>query len=76
VAGSKTQFSATVIDGMFKPDGVLPLPDQTRVVLTMESIDARPDAVSAWTALKARLRLRPILAGGLKFTRDELHERN
>lgn len=70
-----TQLTATVVDGMLKPDQALMLPDQTRVTLTIEPIGAKPDPVAAWAAMKARLRARPIHGGAKRFTRDELHER-
>jgi len=71
-----THVSATLIDGMLKPDKAIALPDQTRVHLTIVPIAERPTTpAEAWQAIKARLRERPIHAGGLHYTRDELHER-
>jgi hypothetical protein len=72
-----TQMTATVVNGILKPDQTLPLPDQSRVRLTIEPIQewSQPAAVAAWQALTTRLRLRPIHGGGRRFTRDELHER-
>ena len=67
-----TQMTATVVNGMLKPDQTLSLADQTRVKLTIEPIE---EASAAWESLKARLRERPIHGGGKRFTRDELHER-
>ncbi|MBO0698447.1 MAG: hypothetical protein J2P46_08640 [Zavarzinella sp.] len=54
-----------------------PVADESRVRLTIEPIEAwSPEkARAAWEALGARLRERPINSGGLRFTRDELHER-
>jgi len=72
-----TQMTATVIGGMLKPDQALPLPDQSRVRLTIEPIeDWSPEkARAAWEAMKAQLRERPLHLGGKRYTRDELHER-
>jgi predicted DNA-binding antitoxin AbrB/MazE fold protein len=72
-----TQMTATVVNGMLKPDQSLPLADQTRVKLTIEPIEewSSEAALAAWEALKARIRERPIHGGGKRFTRDELHER-
>jgi hypothetical protein len=70
-----TQVTATVVDGMLKPDRTLALAEQTRVNLTIEPIAENLDPAAAWESLKARLRLRPIHALGKRFTRDELHER-
>jgi len=75
-----TQVDATLIDGVFKPDRALPLPDQTRVRLTIEPIAAAegwsPEkARAAWEAIQQRLKEHPIDGGGVRYTRDELHER-
>ena len=73
-----THVSATLIDGVLKPDEAIALPDQTRVHLTIEPIEEAPPKTTAQEALQrieARLRERPIHAGDLHFTRDELHER-
>lgn len=70
-----TQFSATVVDGLLRPDERLTLPDHTRVQLRIESIGEPRDPVAAWESIKARLTQRPIHGGGQRFTRDELHER-
>jgi hypothetical protein len=71
-----THVSATLIDGVFKPDDPVPLADQTRVRLTVEPIAERSaTGALAWQALKARLKQRPVNSAGLRYTRDELHER-
>jgi hypothetical protein len=72
-----TQTTATVIGGMLKPDQELALPDQSRVRLTIESMEEwSPDrAQAAWQAIQARLTERPIHGEGLRLTRDQLHER-
>jgi hypothetical protein len=72
-----TRMTATVVNGMLKPDGSLPLADQTRVNLTIEPIEERLAiaAVAAWEAIRARLRKRTLHFGAVRYTRDELHER-
>jgi hypothetical protein len=70
-----TQITATVEQGMLKPDGSLPFAEHTRVKLTIEPIREGPEPAAAWAALKARLRERPIRGLRKRFTRDELHER-
>ena len=70
-----SHVTATVLGGMLKPDHELPLADHTRVKLTIEPISEAAQPVQAWEAIKARLRQRPIRALGLRYTRDELHER-
>lgn len=71
-----TQVEATWSDGVLKPDERVPLPEQTRVRLTIEPIEDRTaTALAAWQAIKARLNVRPIHGTGVRYTRDELHER-
>jgi len=72
-----THMTATVVGGMLKPDHALPLPEQTRIRLTIEPIEdwSIEAAKAAWEAILARLKERPIHGGGLRYTRDELHER-
>ena len=72
-----THVTATVVGGMLKPDQPLPLAERARVKLTIEPIeDWSPEAaLAAWEALQARLRQRPIHGTGIRYTRDELHER-
>ena len=70
-----TQVTATVVGGLLKPDQSLPLAEHTRVKLTIEPISEKPDPATAWEALKARLRQRPIHGFAKRYTRDELHER-
>jgi predicted DNA-binding antitoxin AbrB/MazE fold protein len=72
-----TQITATFVNGMLKPDQSLPLAEQTRVKLTIEPIEEwSPErARAAWQAILARLKERPIHGGGLRFSRDQLHER-
>jgi hypothetical protein len=72
-----TQITATVHNGMLKPDELLSLPEQTRVKLTIEPIEewSPAKARAAWEALQARLKERPLHLGGKRFTRDELYDR-
>jgi hypothetical protein len=72
-----TQVTTTVIGGLLKPDQALTLADQSRARLTIEPIEewSPEGAIAAWEAILARLKERPIHGGGLRYTRDELHER-
>jgi hypothetical protein len=75
-----SQIEATLIDGVLKPDQPLPLPDQSRVRLTIEAMTpiktwSPEKAWAAWEAIQQRLRERPTHGGGVHYTRDELHER-
>ena len=69
------RISATFVDGVFKPDEAVNLPDQTCVEVIIEPVPDASSAMAAWNALKERIALRPIHAGGKRYTRDELHER-
>jgi hypothetical protein len=65
-----------VVDGAIQLDQPLELPNHSPVNVTLEPIEMAPNkAKLAWEATKARLRERPIHGGGMRFTRDELHER-
>jgi predicted DNA-binding antitoxin AbrB/MazE fold protein len=72
-----THIDATVINGVFHPDEPVQLPDRSRVRLTIEPIEAwSPETARAALArIQARLQERPIHGGGVRYTRDELHER-
>jgi len=69
--------TATVVNGMLKPDEALPVTEQSRVRVTIEPIeDWSPEkARAAWESLQARLKEHAILTAGVGYTRDELHER-
>jgi hypothetical protein len=71
----RTEFTATMINGVPTPDVPLPIPDLTRVRLIVETIEPELDSVAAWNAIKAKLKLRPTYGDGKKYSRDELHER-
>lgn len=72
-----TQVDATLSNGVLKPDQPLPLADQTRVRLTVEPIEeaSLTQAAAALEAIRQRLQERPIHGGGIRYTREELHER-
>ena len=74
-----TRVTATVVGGTLKLDQALPIADQTRVQLTVATLEDRPDAaaaIAAWEAIKARLRARPLHFGGIRYSRMKLHERH
>jgi predicted DNA-binding antitoxin AbrB/MazE fold protein len=75
-----THVEATLINGVLKPDQPVPLPENSRVRLTIESIEPIAEwspekAKAAWEAILARLKEHPIHGCGVRYTRDELHER-
>jgi hypothetical protein len=72
----KLHATGTVERGQLKLDDALDLPDRTRVNLVVEAIsETAQSGASAWASLQQRLRERPIHSGGIRFTRDQLHER-
>jgi len=66
--------SAIVVNGQLRLDIPLPLPDNSRVTVTVALVSGASQ--HAWTSLKERLQARPVYAAGQHFTRDELHERH
>jgi hypothetical protein len=70
-----TQMTATVVNGMLKPDQTLRLADQTRVKLTIEPLGEQLEPMEAWQSLKAWIRQRPLHGLGRHLSRDELQER-
>lgn len=71
----KTQTTATVKDGQLELDEPLNLPDQSRVEVTVElREDWRARYQAGMERLRTLIREQPIHAG-IRFTRDELHER-
>jgi hypothetical protein len=71
-----TRITATVVGGMLKPDAPLSLAEGVQVQVTITA--ARP-VISEWDREFERFlefsREHPIDSGGLKFNRDQLHER-
>jgi hypothetical protein len=75
----KTHVTAKVIDGALALDRPIELPNETRVLVTIESVTgtaANGESTVGWQRLKRRLQQRPVHAAGLHFTRDQLHERD
>lgn len=72
-----TQVDATFQNGVLMPDTPLPYPDQFRVRLTIEPNESwSPEkAGQAWERFVALAAERPINSHGVRFDRDELHER-
>jgi hypothetical protein len=75
-----TQTTGTVMNGQLQLDSPLPLPDRSRVNVTVEVSKAQESwrqrmqqGLQALEKLKAE---RPIGSGGVRFTREQLHERH
>ena len=76
-----TQTTGVVVDGQLQLDQPLPLPDRSRVTVTVQSaIDVPADwreRMIRGLATMQQLKVdHPVGSGGLRFTREELHERN
>ena len=69
--------TATVVNGMLKPDERIRLADQTRVNITIEPLGewSLSAALAAWEAIKSQLRKRPLHFGGMHYSRSDLHDR-
>ena len=70
-------IEAIYTNGVLKPLEALPLADQQRVRLTVETIDQEPqrDREAALQRLIERLKKSTFSYGGPLPTREELHER-
>ncbi|MDY0168678.1 MAG: hypothetical protein RBS80_19170 [Thermoguttaceae bacterium] len=73
----KQEITATVVGGGLKLDQPVDLPENSRVCVGIESLierrARRGEALAAWLEVCER---HPVHSGGLRFTRDELHERH
>lgn len=67
--------TATVLGGALKLDQPLPLPDQSRVRVTIQPVFTNEAWREALAALERLRHDQPIHSGGLRYTRDELHDR-
>jgi hypothetical protein len=69
-------LTATVQDGMLRPDEPLKLPSGTRVELLILVPEAwRPMTDEEWEASERFIEEQPIHSDGKYMTRDQLHER-
>jgi len=77
VDAPRTSFDGTVVSGAIQLDQLIELADHSRVRVTVVPVEQPNDQ---WTQALAALELlkaeRPIGSGGLKFSREELHERD
>ncbi|MSR60610.1 MAG: hypothetical protein EXS05_23710 [Planctomycetaceae bacterium] len=70
------EMTATVENGMLRPDAALPFPDQTRVKLTIEPVESENQSLAAWNRLQKLIDQHPIVGLAAKFSRDDLYERD
>ena len=72
----KTETTGTLVDGVVQLDGPIDLPNHCRVSVSVRPIEYDPEkAQSALESFLKRTEERPVHSGGVRFTRDELHER-
>jgi hypothetical protein len=73
----KSNFSGTIFGGGVQLDERVELADQCRVRVTIIPVDQWKSRWNqALLALDELLTAHPIRSGGLRYTRDELHERS
>ena len=70
------RLTGIIKDGVLMLDEPVKLPDHSRVSVVLEPLTEVEQRLAAWRSIEERLRQRPINAQGLRFTRDELHERD
>ena len=64
-------------DGMLKLQRPLPFAEREQVRVTVESKSPSRDKLRlGWAALRQLCEEQPLHSGGLRFTREELHERH
>ena len=69
-------ITATFENGLFKPDERLDLPSGARVRLVVETVNgAAENKDEAWQELEKLWEEAEVDSGGVRFTRDQLHER-
>jgi predicted DNA-binding antitoxin AbrB/MazE fold protein len=69
-------ITATYADGMLKPDVQPNLAPGMRVRLIVEPLEYAPEAIQqAWEELERLCAEFPLDSGGMRLTRDQLHER-
>ncbi|MEX0867167.1 MAG: hypothetical protein WD030_07400 [Pirellulales bacterium] len=73
----KVVTTGTLIDGVVKLDGQVDLPNHSRVNVSIESteLDVQTSRAALERFLK-RAEQRSFNSGGIRFLRDELHERD
>jgi predicted DNA-binding antitoxin AbrB/MazE fold protein len=67
--------TATFEDGILKPDGPIHLPANTRVRVTIDSLDETQQSPEAWKELERLWNQIAFVPEGDLLTRDQLHER-
>ncbi|MCC7337717.1 MAG: hypothetical protein IT422_21725 [Pirellulaceae bacterium] len=74
----ETQVMGTLVDGIVRLDECVDIPNNTRVKVVLQTLDLDDSQSRYVQGLQAWIQScqdHPISSGGLKYTRDELHER-
>ena len=74
-----TQFTATVVDGMLRPDEPIGLPNESRVNVVIAPVATLPtagDPQAALAAMKLYAEEHRMGSGGRHYSREELYDRN
>jgi hypothetical protein len=73
----ETQVMGTLIDGVVRLDEQVDIPNNSRVRVGLQTLDEAKnrynEGLENWIQL---CKDHPINSGGLKYTREELHERD
>ena len=72
---TNTELQGTIVAGRIELDQPVELPDSSRVAVTLRPI-VQPAATDGREAWQRRISERPIHAGGEKFVRSDLYERD
>ena len=71
------EFNAVIENGVIRPDEPLNLPEHTRLRVTVEAVATGAEKKQKTVRSLREIReLGLVNSGGVKFSRDELHERD
>lgn len=73
----ETQVTGTLVDGVVRLDEQVDIPNNSRVRVALQTIDEAKtlynEGLNEWLQT---CKDHPISSGGLRYTRDQLHERD
>jgi hypothetical protein len=71
-----SEITATVDNGILRPDVAIPFPDQTRVKLTIEAVEPQNQPLEAWNRFEQLVREKPIPGLAQNFSREGVYVRD
>lgn len=77
--GNEQEIAFTFEGGVLRPDGAVDLPDGARGVAVLRNVTARANEMSRQQALATIRRIGDagvFASGGVRLSRDEMHERD